>query len=168
MPITVEDAAYGVDELVADDGHQRRQRTEDDDAGGAWKPSIRLMAWQSTVPVAAKPRYISTTSTSGKAAPLTPNCTRLGDHLRQAQARALGRVQRHHDAAQNIADEQADDGRHRLGTKHHGQSAVDHSGDLHIGAEPQRELAGRRAMAFQLSGTMSMVLVSTRGPCSRG
>ena len=36
------------------------------------------MAWpESTVPVAAKPRYISTTSTSGKAAPLTPNCTRL-------------------------------------------------------------------------------------------
>jgi hypothetical protein len=59
-------------------------------------------------------------------------------------------VQRHDDAAENVADQEADDGGHGFGTEHHGQGAVDHRRDLHVGTEPEGELAGGRAVALAL------------------
>ena len=73
-----------------------------------------------------------------------------GDHLRQSQTRPLSRVQSHHNTAQDIADQQTDDGRHGLGTEHHSQSPVDHRSDLHIGTKPEGELTERRAMTLAL------------------
>ncbi|MNN00900.1 hypothetical protein D3C81_1135040 [compost metagenome] len=69
-----------------------------------------------------------------------------GDHLRQAELRSLGAVQRHHRAAEDLPDQQADQRPEHIAAKHHGQRTGDDGGDLQVGTEPQGELAEQAAM----------------------
>ena len=69
-----------------------------------------------------------------------------GNHLRDAHFRALRRVQCHHYTAADVANQQADDRPQRVRTEYHCQRTVDDRGDLHVCAEPQRELIARRSV----------------------
>ena len=89
------------------------------------------------------------TSTSGTARDEHPELGTAGDHLGQAQPGTLGRVQRHDHAAKDVADEQTDDRPQRVGAEDHRQRAVDDRGDLHVGPEPQCELAAWRAVSLR-------------------
>ncbi|MCY1175503.1 hypothetical protein D9M73_157450 [compost metagenome] len=69
-----------------------------------------------------------------------------GDHLRQAELRSLGAVQRHHRAAEDLPYQQADQRPEHIAAKHHGQRTGDDGSDLQVGTEPQGELAEQAAM----------------------
>ncbi len=64
-----------------------------------------------------------------------------GDHLRQAQLRALRSVQRHDAAAQQLTDQQTDQRPEHITAQHHGQGPGDDRSDLQVGTQPQGELA---------------------------
>jgi hypothetical protein len=57
-------------------------------------------------------------------------------------------VERHDGAAEDVADQQADDGPERIRAEDHRERAVDDRGDLGVGAEPERELAPGAAVAL--------------------
>ncbi|MNF62693.1 hypothetical protein D3C84_443780 [compost metagenome] len=59
-----------------------------------------------------------------------------GDHLRQAELRPLCAVQGHDDAAEHLADQQADQGPEHVTAQHDRQGAGHYRGDLQVGAEP--------------------------------
>lgn len=69
------DPAEDMDQPVADRRDDHRQCPEDHNADGRSVDVEDLVDRLpgSTVPVAAKPSYINTTSTSGRQAPYTPN-----------------------------------------------------------------------------------------------
>ncbi|MNQ76187.1 hypothetical protein D3C85_910140 [compost metagenome] len=77
-----------------------------------------------------------------------------GDHLRQAELGPLGRVQRHHRAAEQLADEQADQRPEHVAAQYHGQCAGDNCGDLQVGAQPQGELAVEATVALGLGNVI--------------
>ena len=66
-----------------------------------------------------------------------------GDHLREPETWPLGGVQRHHDAAGEVADEQADDRPERVGAEDDREGAVHDGRDLQVGGHPERELVDR-------------------------
>jgi hypothetical protein len=69
-----------------------------------------------------------------------------GDHLGQTEPGALRGVQRHDDATGEVPDEEPDDRPDGVGAEDHCQRSVHDRGDLHVGAEPQGELAAGRAV----------------------
>ncbi len=72
-----------------------------------------------------------------------------GNHLRQAQLRPLCRMQRHHPATDQLADQQTDQRPEHIAAQHHGQSTGDNRGDLQVGAQPQGELAQQTTVSFR-------------------
>jgi len=70
------------------------------------------------------------------------------DHLRDAHLRALGRVQRHQHAADQVADQDGNDAPHQVQVKQlHAQRAGDDGQRCDIAAEPQCEQIPYLSMA---------------------
>ncbi len=63
-----------------------------------------------------------------------------GDHLRQAELRPLRGMQRHHPAAEQLPEQQADQRPVHIAAEHHRQRAGDDGRDLQVGTQPQGEL----------------------------
>ncbi len=85
------------------------------------------------------------------------------DHLRDAQLRPLGRVQRHEHRADQVAER---DGRDRPGQRQaqdHPERAGDHRGDLHVRREPDREQTRRTAVALVLGYLVDRSLLHGQG-----
>ena len=72
-------------------------------------------------------------------------------------------MQRHHDSAQHVADEQSDDCPDRIGAEHDRQGTVHDGGDLHVGAEPQGELVTRRAVALAIGDDVDGAPLDSQG-----
>ncbi len=79
-----------------------------------------------------------------------PELHAAGNHLRQAKLGPLRRVQRHHAAAEQLADQQTDQRPEHITAQHHGQGPGDNRGDLQVGAHPQGELAKQTTVSFRL------------------
>ena len=104
-----------------------------------WPPVTRA--------VPAYPTYMKMTSATTNAAPFAPELPPALHHLRHAEPRALRRVQRHEYGADEVADEDGDDGRQeRLAEHRRRERAGDHGQDVDVGAEPEREQMARPAV----------------------
>ncbi|MNL07951.1 hypothetical protein D3C87_1286500 [compost metagenome] len=85
-----------------------------------------------------------------------------GDHLRQTQFRPLRSVQRHHPAAEQLADQQTDQRPEHITAKDHGQCAGDNRGDLQVGTHPQGELAKQTTVSFRFRDVVDRTLFDQR------
>ncbi len=143
------DPPQEVDEPVADRGGDGGDHGEDDDARGVAQVrqlTDRLPGQDRAAGEEADVHHDDQGQRHHRAA--HPELRPGGDHLRQAEARPLRGVQRHDRAAEEVAEQQADQGPEGVGAEHDGQGAGDDGGDLQVGAEPEGELADRRAVAF--------------------
>ena len=86
-----------------------------------------------------------------------------GDHLRQAELRTLRAVQRHHRAADDLADEQPDQRPEHVAAEHDRKRADDDRRDLQIRAEPQGELAEQTAVALGVGNIVDRAALDQRG-----
>ncbi|MCY1235822.1 hypothetical protein D9M72_484520 [compost metagenome] len=90
------------------------------------------------------------------------------DHLCHAQLRALGGVQRHEDAAHNVADDDAHDRRHKAEAEHCGGESAGHDGHDHdVGAEPDGEEVPSFAVAFVGRDGLNGLIFEPRYFCCR-
>jgi hypothetical protein len=67
------------------------------------------------------------------------------DHLRQAELRALCRVERHEQGTDHIAHHDCDKRPHQPQAEHHAERAGNHGQNLDVFAEPDREQVPRLA-----------------------
>jgi hypothetical protein len=88
-----------------------------------------------------------------------------GNHLRQAQLRPLGTVERHHRAAGQLAREQRNERPEHIATQDDGQGAGDNGGNLQIRAEPQGKLACQSAVALGIGHIVDRADFDRGGRC---
>ena len=136
------DASQGVDQAIADGGDDHRQHTEDNDADGTALDVENLVDRLPRQHSAGggEPKVHQHHQHQGKTGAEDTELGAAGDHLRDAHPRALRRVQRHHRTAADVADQQPDDRPQGVRAEDDGQRPIDDRGDLHVGAEPEREL----------------------------
>ena len=143
------DLAEGVDQAVADGRGDGGDRGEEDDPrclAEMGQLADRLPGQHAAAGEEPDVHHDDQGQRDHRAA--HPELGPRGDHLRQAQPRPLGGVQRHHRTAQEVAEQQPDQRPEGVRPEDDGQRAGDDGGDLEVGAQPERELADRAAVPF--------------------
>lgn len=144
------DPADDVDQLVAGDRDECGEETEDDDADGGAVDVQDLVDGLSGQHGAGGSEAEVHQDDENKRydCSLDAELGATRDHLGETHTRALCGVKRHDSATEDVADQKSDDRPDGVRAEYDGESAVDDCSDLHVGAEPESELAARGAVSF--------------------